>query len=171
MDYCHPCQRHLNGALACPGCGTRVEQMRAHWDAYEPEPYDDAVAPVDHDAPVADDHAAHPDDDGHVGHGGEGDEPHGRAARRRERGRGGRRGPATADGATDASRRDRKAALHRRRRKRTLLIAAGFVLAAGGLSLAELGMDAPVFSSSPDPSAAGGESSEVDRSTAEPSES
>ncbi|WP_234358031.1 SCO2400 family protein, partial [Streptomyces puniciscabiei] len=22
MDYCHPCQRHLNGALACPGCGT-----------------------------------------------------------------------------------------------------------------------------------------------------
>ncbi|MGW0211379.1 SCO2400 family protein, partial [Streptomyces sp. NPDC003233] len=24
MDYCHPCQRHLNGALACPGCGTPV---------------------------------------------------------------------------------------------------------------------------------------------------
>ncbi|WP_443728928.1 SCO2400 family protein, partial [Streptomyces anatolicus] len=22
MDYCHPCRRHLNGALACPGCGT-----------------------------------------------------------------------------------------------------------------------------------------------------
>ncbi|MCC5476029.1 SCO2400 family protein [Streptomyces barringtoniae] len=22
MDYCYPCQRHLNGALACPGCGT-----------------------------------------------------------------------------------------------------------------------------------------------------
>ncbi|MYZ11507.1 hypothetical protein GT028_29715, partial [Streptomyces sp. SID2999] len=21
MDYCHPCRRHLNGALACPGCG------------------------------------------------------------------------------------------------------------------------------------------------------
>ncbi|MZE74143.1 hypothetical protein GTW93_35045, partial [Streptomyces sp. SID5789] len=29
MDYCHPCRRHLNGALACPGCGTPVEQLRA----------------------------------------------------------------------------------------------------------------------------------------------
>ncbi|WP_420865634.1 SCO2400 family protein, partial [Streptomyces prasinopilosus] len=25
MDYCHPCRRHLNGALACPGCGTPAE--------------------------------------------------------------------------------------------------------------------------------------------------
>ncbi|WP_443060024.1 hypothetical protein OHN37_14520 [Streptomyces sp. NBC_00485] len=165
MDYCHPCQRHLNGALACPGCGTHVEQLRAYRDAYEPEPYDETVALADHDVPVAPDGHA---DDGD-GREDEGDEPHGRAARRREQGRGGRRSPATAGGATDASRRDRKAALHRRRRKRTLLVAAGFVLAAGGLSLAELGVDAPGFSSH-DPSAAGGES-EVDRSTAEPSES
>ncbi|WP_456340875.1 SCO2400 family protein, partial [Streptomyces shenzhenensis] len=21
MDYCSSCRRHLNGALACPGCG------------------------------------------------------------------------------------------------------------------------------------------------------
>ncbi|WP_446423362.1 SCO2400 family protein, partial [Kitasatospora purpeofusca] len=21
MNYCAPCRRHLNGALACPGCG------------------------------------------------------------------------------------------------------------------------------------------------------
>ncbi|MER6420596.1 hypothetical protein [Streptomyces sp. NPDC001137] len=118
-----------------------------------------------------DDQAAHLDDEDHGGDEGESDEPHGRAARRRERGRGDRRGPAPADGATDASRRDRKAALHRRRRKRTLLVAAGFVLAAGGLSLAELGMDAPVFSSSPDPSAAGNEASEVEHSTAKPSDS
>jgi hypothetical protein len=42
------------------------------------------------------------------------------------------------------SRRDRKAAAsHRRRRRRALLIGAGFVLAAGGLSLAELGTDTP----------------------------
>ncbi|MGY4904888.1 SCO2400 family protein [Streptomyces sp. 900116325] len=27
MDYCHPCQRHLNGALACAGCGTPVEAL------------------------------------------------------------------------------------------------------------------------------------------------
>ncbi|NEA79963.1 hypothetical protein G3I30_12785, partial [Actinospica acidiphila] len=29
MDFCHPCRRHLNGALACPGCGTPVETLRA----------------------------------------------------------------------------------------------------------------------------------------------
>ncbi len=52
-----------------------------------------------------------------------------------------------------------------------MLITAGFVLAAGALSLAELGVDAPGFSSSPDPAAAGGESSEIDGSTAEPSAS
>ncbi|MGW5589225.1 SCO2400 family protein, partial [Streptomyces sp. NPDC003857] len=28
--YCHPCRRHLNGALACPGCGTPVDELRAH---------------------------------------------------------------------------------------------------------------------------------------------
>ncbi len=41
-------------------------------------------------------------------------------------------------------------------------MAAGFVLAAGGLSLAELGMDAP--SSTPKPAAAGGESADGDAS-------
>ncbi|MDQ1010962.1 hypothetical protein QFZ82_005447 [Streptomyces sp. V4I23] len=30
MDYCHPCGRHLNGALACAGCGTPVEELRRH---------------------------------------------------------------------------------------------------------------------------------------------
>ncbi|MCZ4610926.1 hypothetical protein O3S80_45645, partial [Streptomyces sp. Lzd4kr] len=30
MDYCHPCRRHLNGALACPGCGATVEQPRVY---------------------------------------------------------------------------------------------------------------------------------------------
>ncbi|WP_435323249.1 SCO2400 family protein, partial [Streptomyces cinereoruber] len=28
MDYCHACRRHLNGALACAGCGTPVEELR-----------------------------------------------------------------------------------------------------------------------------------------------
>ncbi|MEV2208123.1 hypothetical protein AB0E16_22155, partial [Streptomyces sp. NPDC047970] len=28
MDYCHPCGRHLNGALACAGCGTPAEELR-----------------------------------------------------------------------------------------------------------------------------------------------
>ncbi|MEW1545508.1 SCO2400 family protein [Streptomyces tsukubensis] len=28
MDYCHQCRRHLNGALACAGCGTPAWQLR-----------------------------------------------------------------------------------------------------------------------------------------------
>ncbi|MEU2729667.1 SCO2400 family protein [Streptomyces griseoviridis] len=58
---------------------------------------------------------------------------------------------AVADGAT--SRRDRKATAHRRRRRRVLWTGVGFVLAAGGLSLAELGVDAPF--SGPPPAGAG----------------
>ncbi|MEV7419501.1 hypothetical protein [Streptomyces sp. NPDC089919] len=27
MDYCHSCRRHLNGALACAGCGTAAAQL------------------------------------------------------------------------------------------------------------------------------------------------
>ncbi|MEW2085017.1 hypothetical protein [Streptomyces sp. NPDC005283] len=30
MDYCNQCRRHLNGALACAGCGTPVEELRRH---------------------------------------------------------------------------------------------------------------------------------------------
>ncbi|MFD7293262.1 hypothetical protein ACFV9W_08225 [Streptomyces sp. NPDC059897] len=29
-DYCQPCRRHLNGALACPGCGTPADAVRAY---------------------------------------------------------------------------------------------------------------------------------------------
>ncbi|WP_328633567.1 SCO2400 family protein [Streptomyces sp. NBC_00356] len=32
-DYCHPCRRHLNGALACPGCGTPEEAVRAYGES------------------------------------------------------------------------------------------------------------------------------------------
>ncbi|MER6568479.1 hypothetical protein ABT288_20465 [Streptomyces sp. NPDC001093] len=34
MDYCHPCQRHLNGALACPGCGTPARAVAEAPAAY-----------------------------------------------------------------------------------------------------------------------------------------
>ncbi|MGW7364720.1 SCO2400 family protein [Streptomyces sp. NPDC054841] len=30
MDYCYQCRRHLNGALACAGCGTPAEELRHH---------------------------------------------------------------------------------------------------------------------------------------------
>ncbi|MFE7935239.1 hypothetical protein ACFU6S_42255, partial [Streptomyces sp. NPDC057456] len=198
MDYCHPCRRHLNGALACPGCGAPAPQLRAYPPGTPgPESYaQDTSAhrvpgdPDDHGAPGAhgdrddhgtrddygarddrDDHGARDDRDdheardGHDDHGAESGEPQGRAARRREQGRGGRRGPQGATAAPDASRRDRKASAHRRRRKRIVLITVGFALAAGGLSLAELGVDAPGFTSPGNPAAAGGEASEVDGSS------
>ncbi|WP_411575724.1 SCO2400 family protein [Streptomyces mutabilis] len=116
MDYCHPCRRHLNGALACPGCGTPVEEPRAA----EPHLTEAEEAPPSRVEEV-------------------------RAADGRPSGGRG-------------SRRDRKAAAHRRRRRRVLFVTAGFVLAAGGLSLAELGLDAP--GSPPRPAAAGGESTD-----------
>lgn len=139
MDYCHVCRRHLNGALACPGCGTPVDELGA--DA------EDAGARPPADA----DTDAHHGDDG-------GDRDvewrSRRAARRRgvpvvDAEAGGEGHPRGAKGPSGASRRDRKAAAHRRRRRRTLYIAVGFVLAAGGLSLAELGVDAPGLGPSP----------------------
>ncbi|MGW2240113.1 SCO2400 family protein, partial [Streptomyces sp. NPDC001759] len=43
MDYCDPCRRHLNGALACPGCGTTLEELRAQTYAQHSglPPYED----------------------------------------------------------------------------------------------------------------------------------
>ncbi|MEU8628881.1 hypothetical protein AB0C43_29430, partial [Streptomyces sp. NPDC048669] len=49
MDYCHPCQRHLNGALACAGCGTPAEAL-SHYAVpaslrHEPDARDEKAAP------------------------------------------------------------------------------------------------------------------------------
>ena len=159
MDYCDPCRRHLNGALACPGCGTSAESPR--WREPDQGGYRAAPSGAEGEAPQRPEGPEGPD--GEYGESGGYDErvddadgePSGRAARRRGRGRG-----PVADGPGGASRRDRKAAAHRRRRRRTLFVAAGFVLAAGGLSLAELGMDAP--RSTPKQAAAGGESADGD---------
>ncbi|MFB7651661.1 MULTISPECIES: hypothetical protein [unclassified Streptomyces] len=125
MDYCHPCRRHLNGALACPGCGTPFEQLGSA------EPPLTATGAVTPPRPAEDTDAANtvPDET-----------------------------PDDAPSGARSSRRDRKAAAHRRRRRRTLFVTAGFVLAAGGLSLAELGTDAP--HSPPRPAAAGGETAD-----------
>ncbi|MGK5697661.1 SCO2400 family protein, partial [Streptomyces sp. URMC 128] len=168
MDYCDPCRRHLNGALACPGCGTSADALRwpePEYGGYDAVPeggegvYDGSGASGQPDEP---DERDEPDASGgeHVDDG----EPLGRAARRRGRGRGreGEHGPVGDGPGGGTSRRDRKAAAHRRRRRRTLFVAAGFVLAAGGLSLAELGTDAP--KSTPKPAAAGGESADGDAS-------
>ncbi|MFI2435517.1 hypothetical protein [Streptomyces sp. NPDC018693] len=193
MDYCHPCRRHLNGALACPGCGTAAEALRAsspeqtyaqeyaytaQQGGYVQEPYgqetygqeahgQDAAAsgtprvPAQAGPDPSENYggvqgSADPDLDDSDGSDGLDD------------GDSGDNGDDTPG--AQMTRRDRKAAVHRRRRRRALLVTAGFVLAAGGLSLAELGMDAP-GSSSRNPSAAGGESSEIDGDAATPGES
>ncbi|MFE2535927.1 hypothetical protein [Streptomyces sp. NPDC059371] len=136
MDYCHVCRRHLNGALACPGCGTPVDELGADAEGAGARP------------PTGADADAHQGEDGDI-------EWRSRRATRRRGGpvvdteagsEGDRRGPKASAG---TSRRDRKAAAHRRRRRRTLYIAVGFVMAAGGLSLAELGVDAPGLGPSP----------------------
>ncbi|MDQ0990663.1 hypothetical protein [Streptomyces sp. V3I7] len=144
MDYCHPCRRHLNGALACPGCGTPIEELRPH---RRDAPHDGHQA--DDQAPYQDEYAYAGDGEADEEEDGEDEPGGGRAARRREQGRGrGRSRGGGAGAGADASRRDRKAAVHRRRRRRTLLITAGFVLATGALSIAELGMDATPFAGS-----------------------
>uniref|UniRef100_UPI003B97FC34 SCO2400 family protein n=1 Tax=Streptomyces caniscabiei TaxID=2746961 RepID=UPI003B97FC34 len=56
MDYCHPCRRHLNGALACPGCGTPVEELRAYADdadAHADEAEETSPEPADEPGPRA----------------------------------------------------------------------------------------------------------------------
>ncbi|KFF95629.1 hypothetical protein IQ62_41155 [Streptomyces scabiei] len=157
MDYCHPCQRHLNGALSCSGCGASAEECRTHPDALSAgddttaDPHESPFEPAEA-APVSPGgrrargrgrgaRAARqaPDVDGRAGAseqvaGGDGPEADGPPGRSRGRGRG---------RDARAGRRDRKAAAHRRRRRRVLMVGAGLLLAAGGLSLAELGMEAP----------------------------
>ncbi|CAM5694895.1 hypothetical protein STENM327S_09084 [Streptomyces tendae] len=139
MDYCHPCRRHLNGALACPGCGTPAHELPSA---------DDRLTASENPGPRFGTEAAAvdtlPRDPGERLDEEPDEEPD--------------EGAGDAAPGARSSRRDRKAAAHRRRRRRTLLVAAGFVLAAGGLSLVELGMDAP---HSPDkPAAASGETTD-----------
>lgn len=92
MDYCSSCRRHLNGALACPGCGAYAPdiappvQHRTMTDVAATAAWD--TAPTWHDAglheePVATDPADFPSAD-------VADAPvaaEGRAARRRQRAR------------------------------------------------------------------------------------
>ncbi|TXS42389.1 SCO2400 family protein [Streptomyces sp. OR43] len=119
MDYCQPCQRHLNGALACAGCGTPAEALGPY--AVPP--------PLGHEPEARDEQAASPLSAGH---------------RRRERdaartrgGAHGGRGPGRRRTAPDE--RPRRGRRGRSRKGRAVLLALfGVVLAAGALSLAEL---------------------------------
>ncbi|MFD8793812.1 SCO2400 family protein [Streptomyces vinaceus] len=52
MDYCHACRRHLNGALACAGCGTPIEYLPPAAPGASAAPYGSARAEADD--PLAD---------------------------------------------------------------------------------------------------------------------
>ncbi|MER7187703.1 hypothetical protein ABT404_51015, partial [Streptomyces hyaluromycini] len=85
MDYCHPCRRHLNGALACAGCGTPIETLRASArEAAAPGPALPGETPYAEPEFAADGYDPE-SGDGHDGTGGEDDEAPagGRAERRR----------------------------------------------------------------------------------------
>ncbi|MGP3637892.1 SCO2400 family protein, partial [Streptomyces sp. 24-1644] len=49
MDYCRPCRRHLNGALACAECGTPAEALGPYavpaYSGHEPEPREESCEP------------------------------------------------------------------------------------------------------------------------------
>ncbi|CAL9435004.1 SCO2400 family protein [Streptomyces sp. enrichment culture] len=135
MDYCHPCRRHLNGALACPGCGLPADRLPLEPSYDEPAGYAGGV-------PGGSETLS--DGDGTRGAGSHADSFAGGSGEEAPAPR-----PRQAPRRAGTSRRDRKAAAHRRRRRRTMLVTAGFLLAAGGLSLAELGLDAPGSPSQP----------------------
>lgn len=130
MDYCYQCRRHLNGALTCAGCGTAAEELRQH------TPH----APAQPGAEAADD-AGH--ETGHetgaetgAGAGDTGDDELLVAGHDRTDGR--------AEGHDVRTHRRRRTGPRRKRSKRKRRITAGvlgLVLAAAGLSLAQLAIE------------------------------
>ncbi|MEU2158104.1 hypothetical protein ABZ532_24375 [Streptomyces sp. NPDC019396] len=127
MDYCYQCRRHLNGALACAGCGTPAEGLRYHNPAVVPAAMPAARVPVAEAGPAPVNRpSAAPSDEVVVELGGAYDEPRTPSGHRR---------------APTESRKTRRSAGVRRRRKRgrkVVVGAVGLALAAGVLSLTEL---------------------------------
>lgn len=131
MDYCHPCRRHLNGALACAGCGTPAE-------ALGPYAMPGAAGPTP-DEPYG---TAAPDDEADAPRRTRRDARTGGRSARREAARGSRRETArdTRPGSRRKAGRSGRGS-HRRRGRTVLLAALGLLLAAGALSLAELALE------------------------------
>lgn len=115
MDYCHHCRRHLNGALACAGCGTPAEELRLH----DPAPHEAEVVLATRE------HGQEPAD-----------------GRRRQRGSRTSR-TSRKRKVTRRERREARAerGAHRRKGRTVLLVVMGLVLAVGALSLAELALE------------------------------
>ncbi|MFE5482450.1 hypothetical protein [Streptomyces sp. NPDC056527] len=130
MDYCHQCRRHLNGALACAGCGTPVEELRyetpqpvaARAVAAQRVEYVEPPARVEYQERAEHIYELDPLEPPRT------PAPGGRAAARR----------GAASGRSGA-RRNRRA---RSRRGRNVLVGTlGIVLAAGALSVAKLALE------------------------------
>ncbi|WP_031070015.1 SCO2400 family protein [Streptomyces sp. NRRL S-118] len=124
MDFCHQCQRHLNGALACAGCGTPAEELR-HVDPHL-SAADDLVIELRRDEEMP---PAAP-----------------RRARSQAAARSGTSRSEDGDGPRAGARRRGRPAGRRARRRRGRKLVIGLsalVLAAGALSLAELAMEHP----------------------------
>ncbi|MEU9864322.1 hypothetical protein AB0D99_25950 [Streptomyces sp. NPDC047971] len=130
MDYCHQCRRHLNGALACAGCGTPVEELRYETpQAAAPRPvaaprveYAEPAARVEYEEPTGHVYELDPIEPPRAGASG------GRAAARR--------GAAAGRGGARRSRRARG-----RKGRNVLVGTLGIVLAAGALSMAKLALE------------------------------
>ncbi|MCX4677437.1 hypothetical protein OG413_19385 [Streptomyces sp. NBC_01433] len=135
MDYCHPCQRHLNGALACAGCGTPVEALGPYaapaYTGHEPEPPDEPPVPPVPPASGGQRRRARV---------AAGRAPR-RSGREPEPADGGKRGGDGKSGGGRGKQRGGDSRGHRRRGRTALLTVLGLVLAAGALSLAELAVE------------------------------
>ncbi|MEU3881624.1 SCO2400 family protein, partial [Streptomyces californicus] len=118
MDYCHPCRRHLNGALACAGCGTPAQAL-SPWASSEATGVTEATGPTPDGANGAYGTAS-PADASDV-------RPPSRRATTRASRLGARRRAARGG--------------HRRRGRTVLFGALGLLLAVGALSLTELAME------------------------------
>ncbi|MFE0424110.1 hypothetical protein, partial [Streptomyces sp. NPDC058953] len=158
MDYCHQCRRHLNGALACAGCGTPAHELRRDPAGGREDPGGRSGYGVPEPAPARGHGTGSGDVDADVDadvielgevswrtrdgrDGGEGGTdpgarpvPGGGRSGAGERGRGGRR--AASRGRTRTRPGGRRA---RSRRGRNVIVGVlGLVLAGGALSLTEL---------------------------------
>ncbi|MFJ7999106.1 hypothetical protein ACIQ7D_18430 [Streptomyces sp. NPDC096310] len=142
MDYCHPCRRHLNGALTCAGCGAPAEGASTSG-------YGESGFVIDGDIGLIG-HAPGPDT-GDTGDTDTGPRPGSRTESRAA----GRRKPSNREpsnrepsGRRPSRRAPRKAPgqgrrARDRRGRRVLIGTLGVVLAAGMLSLAQLAFEAP----------------------------
>ncbi|MEV7681806.1 hypothetical protein AB0O64_25105 [Streptomyces sp. NPDC088341] len=137
MDYCDQCRRHLNGALACAGCGTPAEELRQQ---APPSPGPQHSRRPDRESGGTEDHGEYEDaPDGELVLDelvltGRHPEP---GPGRRDSSSRRRKGQSRPRGRTKPRR------ARGRRRRKVLIATFGVLLSLATLSLAELAMESP----------------------------